>query len=564
MKIQNLSIPGKIGLILVLFAVASCGTAVFVAQSMSGLNRAYADLVTRVDKATVVAARSGRVVATYQGQAFDLIAETTAEGNARALAKAEEMARTYDTWMTKVRDDVPERGDVIVPAMASVQHMFETCDPLMRVAASVTSGVENDKANAALTAQCHPLLEAGIETQSKLTEALIAFAASSATGLTERAGSAVWIVIAALGAGLAASIAGGLWIGLSGLSWPIGRLTAAMESLAQNDLSTEIPGTERGDELGAMARTVGVFKTNATEVAQLREADAAEQSRKDARAAQMSRATLSFESKIGALVSMLASAATELQGTAQSMSSTADITTQQTGAVSNGARDASANVQTVAAAAEELSSSVTEISRQVAQSSKITGMAVEEARRTDGVVRALAEAAARIGDVVGLITGIAGQTNLLALNATIEAARAGDAGKGFAVVASEVKSLAAETAKATEEIRSQIGHVQTSTAGAVEAIQRIMSIIDEVAQIAGAIAAAVEQQGAATREIARNVQQAAMATREVTNNIAGVTEAATATGAASNQVLAAAGELSQQAEQLTAEVKNFLVDVKAA
>jgi methyl-accepting chemotaxis protein len=564
MKIENLSIPAKIGLILALFAVVSGGTAVFVARSMSGLNSAYVDLVTRVDKSAVLAARSGRVVASYQGQAFDLVSESTPEGNAQALAKALELVGTYNAWMTKVHDGLVEQRDVIDSTMAATQHAFAVCEPLLRAAAAAQSGADNDRANAALKAQCHPLIEASAQAQIKLTDALTAFAAELSAGLTERAGGAVRIVLAALGAGLAASIAGGLWIGLTELSRPIGRLSAAMASLAQNDLRLEIPGTGRRDEVGAMARAVEVFKTNAVAVAQMRDAEAAEQVRKDARVAQMTRVTGKFESKVGELVGVLASAATELQATAQSMSSTAQMTNQQIEAVGTGARSASSNVQTVAAAAEELSSSVMEISRQVAQSSKITGTAVIEAKRTDGVVRALAEGAARIGDVVSLITGIAGQTNLLALNATIEAARAGDAGKGFAVVASEVKSLAAQTAKATEEIRSQIGQIQSSTVGAVDAIQRITSIINEVAQIAGAIAAAVEEQGAATQEIARNVQQAAMATQDVTNNIGGVSEAATATGSASREVLTAAAELSQQAEQLTAEVRGFLVDVKAA
>jgi methyl-accepting chemotaxis protein len=564
MKIENLSITAKIGLILAMFAVVSGGTAVFVAQSMSGLNIAYADLVSRVDTSAVLAARSGRVVASYQAQAFDLVSETTAEGNARALARASELVDTYSAWMAKVRDGIPEQSDVIVRTMAVTERTFAACAPLMRAAATAISGPENDRANAALKAQCHPLIEASLLAQIKLTDALTAFAAESSAGLTERAGGAVRIMLAALGAGLAASIAGGLWIGLTGLSRPIGRLSAAMVSLAQNDLRVEITGTGRGDEVGAMARAVAVFKTNAVAAAQMREAEAADQVRKDARVAQMTRVTGGFESKVGELVGMLASAATELQATAQSMSSTAQMTNQQIEAMGNGARSASGNVQSVAAAAEELSASVTEISRQVAQSSKITGTAVDEAKRTDGVVRALADAAARIGDVVSLIKGIAGQTNLLALNATIEAARAGDAGKGFAVVASEVKSLAAQTANATEEISSQIGQIQSSTAGAVEAIQRITLIITEVAHIAGAIAAAVEEQGAATQEIARNVQQAAMATQDVTNNIGGVSEAATATGSASREVLAAAAELSQQAEQLSAEVRGFLVDVKAA
>ncbi len=271
-----------------------------------------------------------------------------------------------------------------------------------------------------------------------------------------------------------------------------------------------------------------------------------------------------FEAKVGTLVSMLSSGATELQATAQSMSATATQTNQQATTVAAAAEEASAGVQTVAAAAEELTSSIHEISRQVAQSAKITEKAVEDARRTDTTVRALADGAQKIGDVVQLITNIAAQTNLLALNATIEAARAGDAGKGFAVVASEVKSLATQTAKATEEIAAQIAQIQDATGEAVKAIKAISATIDEVNVIASNIASAVEEQGAATAEIARNVQQTAASTQEVTATITGVSRAANDTGAAAGQVLGAASNLLRQAEQLTNEVNNFVVGVRAA
>lgn len=271
-----------------------------------------------------------------------------------------------------------------------------------------------------------------------------------------------------------------------------------------------------------------------------------------------------FEVKVGTLVSMLSSGATELQATAQSMSATATQTNQQATTVAAAAEEASAGVQTVAAAAEQLTASINEISQQVARAAKTTEKAVEDARRTDTIVRALADAAQKIGEVVQLISGVAAQTNLLALNATIEAARAGDAGKGFAVVASEVKNLATQTAKATQEIAAQIKQIQGATGEAVDAIKGIVTTIDEVNVIASNIAAAVEEQGAATMEIARNVQQTATSTQEVTTTITGVNQAANDTGAAAEQVLGAASGLSRQAEQLTGEVHSFLAGVRAA
>ena len=349
------------------------------------------------------------------------------------------------------------------------------------------------------------------------------------------------------------------------ITTPLGRMTAVMSRLAAGDTAVEIPAVRRRDEIGAIARAVDVFKTNA--LARLRlEADqeAVKTAAAAAQKASMDRTADTFEAKFGGLVSVLSSAATELEATARGMSGTALQTTGQAATVASAAAEASVGVNTVAAAAEELTASIGEISRQVAQSSRITGQAVADAQRTDTIVQALAEGAERIGHVVGLITNIAGQTNLLALKATIEAARAGDAGKGFAVVASEVKSLANQTAKATEEIGAQIAQIQSATKEAVSAIRGITGTIEEVSSIAMSIAAAVEEQGSATAEIARNVQQTARSAQDVTANISGVSMAATETGGAADQVLSAAADLSRQAERLTTEVGSFIAQVRAA
>jgi methyl-accepting chemotaxis protein len=271
-----------------------------------------------------------------------------------------------------------------------------------------------------------------------------------------------------------------------------------------------------------------------------------------------------FEEKTGALVSVVGTAAGALRTTAEKLAGTTEETTGQVASVAAAVEQSSVSLQTVAAAAEELSASVAEIARQVAQSSTIAGQAVDNAHRTDAIVKSLASGAQAIGDVVGLISNIAGQTNLLALNATIEAARAGDAGKGFAVVASEVKNLASQTAKATGDIGKQIAEIQSATGEAVQAIESIAQTIEELSQIATAIAAAVEEQGAATKEIARNVQEVASGTSQISVDIAGVSQGAQYTGDSAAEVLTAAGKLSGEADQLTADVGTFIAAVKAA
>ena len=271
-----------------------------------------------------------------------------------------------------------------------------------------------------------------------------------------------------------------------------------------------------------------------------------------------------FDGKMSAVLATVKTSAAAMQSIAQTMAGSAEETSRQSLAVSAASEQASTNVETVAAAAEELSSSITEISRQVTESTRIANKAVDEAKSTNQVIRMLHDSTQKVGEVVKLINDIAGQTNLLALNATIESARAGEAGKGFAVVAAEVKNLANQTAKATEEISAQIGDIQEATKNAVAAIESIGSTITEVNHIATAIASAVEEQGAATKEIARNVQQAAAGTGEVSSNITGVNQAAGETGRGANRVLSAAQELTAEADALGGEVEKFFARVRAA
>jgi methyl-accepting chemotaxis protein len=363
----------------------------------------------------------------------------------------------------------------------------------------------------------------------------------------------------------AALLAVGLCFWLSrNVSIPIRKITETMRAIASGAHDAAIPGMDRGDELGAMAQAVMVFRDGLLDNARRASEQAAQAAVVAQRAATLEKLIGTFEANAASTAGFLASSATELEATARSLSGKADDAAQRSSEAANAAMQAGASINTVAAAAEQLTASIGEITRQVNGQASATREAADVARRTDRSVRTLAEGAQRIGQVVELIANIAGQTNLLALNATIEAARAGDAGKGFAVVASEVKGLASQTAKATDEIGSQIGQVQTAVTETVGEIAAIVARIEQVSQIATTIASAVEQQAAAAAEIARHVQSTAMNTMEVTRNIEAVSEVTSETGSASSQLLASAGELSQQSERLAAEVGTFVSAVRAA
>jgi methyl-accepting chemotaxis protein len=361
-------------------------------------------------------------------------------------------------------------------------------------------------------------------------------------------------------------ISGGIaWLIGRSISRPLGQLGARMRRLADGALDADIPGIERGDEVGAMAATVQIFKDNALRIRGLEKVEAETQHRAAAeRRAAMENIADDFERSVKGIVSSVATAAAGMQTTAQSMTATASDASARAATVGAASDSASNNVGTVAAAAEELSSSVAEISRQVTQSSKIAAQAVGDAERTNATVQILSTGAEKIGEVVKLIHSIAAQTNLLALNATIEAARAGESGRGFAVVASEVKALANQTAKATEEIATQVSAMQSSTSEAVLSIGGITETIAQMSEITTSIAASVQQQGEATREIARNIQSAAAGSSEISAHIGGVTTAAAATGLAASDVLSNARELDNQSGMLRHAVDEFLAKVRAA
>ena len=448
----------------------------------------------------------------------------------------------------------PALSRILAAMPAQVEKMLASSDQLIGSAVSteqahavqVKTGIKIGEDAEALRNEYQANRSEAVSTAAKIAED-----ASTAGSIAAVTGGVLAIILAAL-------------ITMS-ISTLIKRMTRTMSQLADGDLSVEIEGAERRDQIGDMARAVSIFKDNAIRIAEVeaeknRLAAQTEQDRKSGLRELASR----LEHAVKDIADAVKQSAQRMHDGAATMSGAAERTKSQSGAVASASEQASANVQTVASAAEELSASIREIGQQAQNSATVARRAAEQASRTTATMEGLSQAADRIGEVINLINSIAAQTNLLALNATIEAARAGDAGRGFAVVASEVKNLAAQTARATEDIAAQISSIQGETKQAATAIKGIETIIMEINQIATTTASAVEEQGAATAEIARNVQQAAAGTDEVSSNIAGVLQAAAETDEHARIALENSNELSGQADRLWQAVIGFVEDVKAA
>lgn len=565
--LSNTKILIKILAVVVLMAGIAVGLSWLGIHSMGSMNDDAVQMSAAAKRA-VKAARANLDIVAMNRAEFDIAMDPRPENVADAKKQIEAELKAFNARMAdieqtqdaKVRAMILPAKDAVETYEKDVRNTLQIAEQLKNVQVSAeTEGLrqatfKSKEAAGKARAQIRAIAD-------RLEETVQEEARASAEEYQSI--SNTMIVVAAIG--VVIGMIAGTMLGIFGITKPIRMLASVMTRLAGNDMSVDIPGTARKDEIGDMAGAVQVFKNNMIEAERLR----AERTESEARAVKQRKADMykladGFEAAVGEIIKTVASASTELEAAAGSLTKTAAITQQLSTSVASASEEASASVQSVASATEEMASSVQEIGRQVEASSKIAGDAVMQADMTDKRIMTLSNAATKIGDVVELITTIAEQTNLLALNATIEAARAGEAGRGFAVVATEVKALAEQTAKATQEIAGQIGEIQTSTSDSVTAIKEISTTISEISVITTTIAAAVEEQGVATQEIARNVQQAATGTTEVANNIGEVNRGATETGSASSQVLASAQSLSNESNRLKLEVEHFLASVRAA
>lgn len=560
---NNLPMQAKVLSLLAALGLVALTAAVLAGLSLGNLTTRYNKLINGPEKAMLYVARANRNVMFLDRSIYKNTTAVTVADNAAAMADQKKAQADFNTLIGQAEGAEPDNKTRYEEFRSRFTRIVADKCAETIAASQSTDPAQNRKATGLMNAVCEPALMDLSHDLVKNNDEVIANANVESERLTTGSRVAVMLNYALVLGGLAIALITAFWLTRTGIVAPLTRLNATMAAMNTGDLDQAVPGQERRDELGAMARTLEAFRGSLSEARTLRDvADAA-------KAAEMERLNRqrgivdAFQMTMVGLATSFVRASGEVSSSAQSLAATAEETSRQAQVVSGAAEEAATNVQTVAAATEEMSASIREIGDQVRNASGVTVEAADEAARTRSDIRALADAANRIGEVVDLINNIASQTNLLALNATIEAARAGDAGKGFAVVASEVKALATQTARATEDISRKVAEIQGQTETTVASIEKIVGTVDSVRDISSAIAAAVEQQGAATSEIANNTARAADGTGQVTENIYGVGRAAESTGAASTQLLSLAENLAAQAGSLETEVAAF-VDALAA
>jgi methyl-accepting chemotaxis protein len=558
MKLSNVKILHKILLAISALALAALAGGGYAAWKMDTIDETYGQLLSQDTRALQVMLHVDDATNDMGQKLWNAVAESDAPTIKSLRTDFDKEAADELTALDKAEREIPKYKDRFEKLRELTQKDVDTSEPVFAAAladddkTAVKDAEVFKKANTAIA----DIVTQEIAEQTKYVNAEDEAASAEA----------LHTIHATLG-----GISGAIFLVFLGsfllvrreITGPIHEIVGSLKSLSDGTLNIAISGTGRKDEVGDIAKTAQVFKENLIEAERMRAEQKVAQDKQIERARKMEAAVTGFDKMIGEVIETVSSAASELQATAQTLSATAEETNRQSSSVSAASEQMTQNVNTVASATEELAASIQEIGQQVTTSTRIAGEAATQAHETNAKVHVLSDAAQKIGTVVTIINQIANQTNLLALNATIEAARAGEAGKGFAVVASEVKNLAAQTAKATDEITGLVQEIQQSTGASAEAIQAITGTITRINEISTTVAAAVEEQGAATQEISRNIQQAAAGTQEVASNIVGVAQASEDTSAGSAQVLSAAGELAKNGERLKHDVSSFLKEVRS-
>ncbi|TWB41678.1 methyl-accepting chemotaxis protein [Nitrospirillum pindoramense] len=557
---RDLPIIQKLLLPLILMGLVTLGTSLYTLSQMNTGAAQYqhllhgeAEALKAIDRANGAAANIGRI-------SYMMVAETDKFIIDSMKDEIGQQASDLSKYLDSVAKLNPGTKDDLAMARDEFKAMMKFAEEAREqmLAGNVKAGA------ATLTDEFDIRLSKLLDRLTVITKAVDENLAKGEAAAKARNERTYWVTLTAGLSGAVVVMALALWIAWAGVSRPLKRIVDTMTALADGDQTVEVRATERRDEIGATVRALRIFQSAMVEADTLRhEQETLKTQAQAERHAALAHLADEFETSMNQVVEGVAGAADRMQGNAKGLSAIAEQTNHQTLAVAGAAEAAAGNVNTVAAAAEQLSASIQEIGRRVEESSQIAQNAVVEAERSNHTVSGLVEAARKIGDVVRLISDIASQTNLLALNATIEAARAGEAGKGFAVVASEVKTLATQTAKATEEISAQIGEIQAVAGNAAGAIHGVSGTIGRISDIVTTIAAAVEQQGAATNEIASSVAQAAAGTSDVSSTIGQVTRAASETGTMATDVLHAAQDLVSQSDHLRHQVAGFVAKVRA-